>query len=112
MRLFAALFSIVVGASASPAQSSPSIGGAVEAWIATQGVYKMPKFRHALADLDDDRRPDAVVLLTGPDWCGSGGCQMLVFRGTTAGFEFVSASTVASEPIRVSAMKSNGWHTL
>lgn len=111
MRRLAVLALIVLSAAALPAQSSPSLGGAVEAWIATQGVYKMPKFRHALADLDNDRRPDAVVLLLGPDWCNSGGCQMLVFRGTTAGYDFISASTV-SEPIRVTSMKSNGWRTL
>lgn len=94
------------------AQSAPSVRAAVEAWVATQGNYAMPTFRQALVDLDDDRRSDVIVLLNGPDWCGTGGCQMLVFHGTTAGFEFVSASSVASEPIRVSPMKSNGWRTL
>jgi hypothetical protein len=94
------------------AQSAPSVGGAVDAWLATQGTYIAPVFRQALTDLDADHHSDAIVLLTGSDWCGSGGCVMLVFRGTTAGFEFVSASTVTSEPIRVSSMRSNGWRTL
>lgn len=94
------------------AQSAPSVRAAVEAWVVSQGSYSTPTYRQALTDLDDDRRADVIVLLNGPDWCGTGGCQMLVFRGTTAGFEFVSASSVASEPIRVSPMKSNGWRTL
>jgi hypothetical protein len=94
------------------AQSAASVRGAVEAWLATQGNYLVPAFRQALTDLDGDHHSDAVVLLSGSDWCGTGGCQLLVFRGTTAGFEFVSASTVTSEPIRVSPMKSNGWRTL
>ena len=94
------------------AQSAPSVRGAVEAWLATQGTYVTPDFRQALTDLDDDRHSDAIVLLSGPEWCGSGGCQMLIFRGTTAGFEFLSATTVTSEPIRVSSMKTNGFRTL
>jgi hypothetical protein len=94
------------------AQIAPSVRGAVEAWLTTQGPHVTPPFRQALTDLDDDRRSDAIVLLTGSDWCRTGGCTMLVFRGTTAGFEFVSASNDTSEPIRVSAAKSNGWRTL
>jgi hypothetical protein len=94
------------------AQTAPSIRGAVDAWITTHGVFVMPNYRQALADLDDDRRADAVVLLSGPDWCDSKGCQLLVFRSTTAGFEFVSATTAADAPIRVSSAKSNGWHSL
>ena len=94
------------------AQTASSVRGAVEAWLATQGTYVTPSFRQALTDLDDDRHSDAIVLLSGPDWCGPGGCQLLVFHGTTAGFEFVSATAVTTAPIRVSPMKSNGWRTL
>lgn len=97
---------------AATAQSASSVRGAVEAWTAAQGSYTAPSFKQALTDLDGDHHSDAIVLLSGPDWCGSGGCQLLVFRGTTAGFEFISACTVASEPIRVSSMKTNGWRTL
>ena len=32
------------------------------------------------ADLNQDRRPDPVVYLAGVDWCGSGGCTLLVFE--------------------------------
>lgn len=32
------------------------------------------------ADLNGDRQEDALVYLTGPDWCGSSGCTVLVFE--------------------------------
>jgi hypothetical protein len=71
-----------------------------------------PKFQHAFTDLDGDGVPDAVVLMEGADWCGSGGCNMFVFRGTQSGFTFISSSTITSQPIRVSAEKNFGWKTL
>jgi len=37
---------------------------------------------------------------------------MLVFRGTKDGFTFVSASTIANEPIRLSPENTQGWKTL
>ncbi len=69
-------------------------------------------FRWALADLNDDGRDDAIVLLSGPKHCGSGGCTMLVFRGTEQGFSLVSASNIVMGPIRVSANSVEGWRSL
>jgi hypothetical protein len=76
------------------------------------GDHVVPPFRHALTDLDGDGRADAIVLLLGSNWCGSGGCNMLVYRGAQDGFTFVSASTITSAPIRVSPERSHGWRTL
>lgn len=95
------------------AQEAPSgLVEAVQAYVEKKGGHERPSFRHALADLNGDGRADAVVLLQGGEWCGSGGCNMLVFRGTKDGFTFVSGSTITSEPIRISAEKTAGWKTL
>lgn len=69
-------------------------------------------FSSVLADLNGDGEDDAVVLVRGLSWCGNGGCTMLVFRGTSSGFRFVSRSTVSDVPIRLSSIKSKGWKTL
>ena len=93
-------------------QDPPSgLTAAVQAYVEKKGDHERPEFRHALTDLDGDGRPDAIVLLLG-DYCGSGGCNMLVFRGATTGFTLVSVSTVTNEPIRVIPEKSHGWRTL
>jgi hypothetical protein len=70
-----------------------------------------PAYRYALADLNKDGRPDAIVLLKG-DYCGTGGCTLLVFRAIPNGFKLVSSSTVSSEPIGLLSERSNGWLTL
>jgi hypothetical protein len=83
----------------------------VQAYVEKKGDHE-PQFRYALTDLDGDGRADAIVLLLGGNWCGSGGCNMLVFRAAANGFTLVSASTITNEPIRVSSEKSHGWRTL
>ena len=90
----------------------PGLIEAVQAYVEKKGNHERPQFRYALTDLDGDSRADAIVLLLGGNWCGSGGCNMLVCRAATDGFTFVSASTIVNEPIRVSPAKSHGWRTL
>src|SRR5436190_1984698 len=71
-----------------------------------------PFFRQAFVDLDSDGRTDAIVLLAGRNYCGSGGCGMIVFRGTAQGFKKVSTSTITSEPIHVLPERLQGWKGL
>jgi uncharacterized protein len=63
-------------------------------------------------DLNDDGILDALVLLTGRDWCGTGGCTMLVFQGQGKDFRLVSSSTLIHPPVTVSDTKTNGWRDL
>src|SRR2546422_5453095 len=70
-------------------QDAQQLCSAVENWVKKSGSETVA-FRHSFTDLDGDGRAEALVLLRGNVWCGSGGCTMLVFRGTDAGFTFVS----------------------
>jgi hypothetical protein len=95
------------------AQEAPTaLLTAVQDYVEKKGEHERPLFRHALIDLNSDGSDDAIVLLLGPSWCGSGGCTMLVFCGTKDKFTFVSGSTITYEPIRVSPEKAHGWKTL
>jgi hypothetical protein len=71
-----------------------------------------PHFEYSLVDLNGDGVPDAIVRLTAPDWCGSGGCTMLIFRGGAHGYTFVAKATITQKPIKVSPEALHGWHTL
>jgi hypothetical protein len=75
-------------------------------------VDSTPSFSYALIDLNGDGQLDAVVLLNGSMWCGSGGCTMLVFRGITNGFQLVARSAITREPIEVLPGVVHGWRTL
>ena len=70
------------------------------------------KYLEKFVDLNGDNVLDAVVLLQGMDFCGSGGCTMMVFEGGNDAMTFKSKSTVSETPIRVAASKTNGWNDL
>ncbi len=83
---------------------------ALSAWSGSEAPIH---FRFALVDLNDDGIPDALVLAIGPEYCGSGGCELVVLRGNPDGsFQAISSSTVTREPVSVLKEEYQGWHTL
>lgn len=70
------------------------------------------RFLSEFIDLNDDGVLDALVVLSSTDWCGTGGCTMLVFEGYDKGFRLVSSSTLIQTPLTVSETRSNGWRDL
>ncbi len=101
-------------ATAASAEPPRALSDAVEKYVYQNitDVASEESFRFALVDLNGDGRADAITLMAGPDWCGSGGCTMLIFRGVETGFEFVSKVTITNPPIRVSKNAVRGWRTL
>ncbi|MDQ7990548.1 MAG: hypothetical protein REI09_13010 [Candidatus Dactylopiibacterium sp.] len=118
MRLvsFLVVTSLAVASWGAQAQASDALVEALRAYAAAEGSPRSQEFRHALSDLNGDGVDDAVVLLLGSDWCGSGGCTLLVLEGGGKGgreaYRFVSRVTVAEEPVRASRERRHGWRTL
>jgi hypothetical protein len=106
------LFFLPVLASGFQQQEVSGLVAAVQGYTRKTGEHDTPRFKHALADLNNDGVIDAIVLLLDPTWCGSGGCTALIFRGTKTGFTFISESTITNEPIRVLRERALGWRTL
>lgn len=81
----------------------------VKEFVAKQrGSFPVP-FQYAMADLNGDNVNDALVLLSGSDWCGTGGCTLLVLKGGPNGsFSLLSSTTVADNPVRVSGSRQPG----
>ncbi|MFW1799300.1 hypothetical protein ACG9YX_04580 [Acinetobacter nematophilus] len=80
----------------------------VEAYTQGQSTFNV-----AFNDLNQDGIEDAIVLLNGLDWCGSGGCSMLVFKGgENQQFEFLSKTTLVDTPVYVTSYMHNGWKQL
>jgi putative lipoprotein len=88
---------------------------AVLAYLAKTGAdpRSIDPHQTALIDLNGDGLQDALVLLQNPMYfCGTGGCTLLVFKGTKSGFQFVSRSTLIRSPVLVSETKTHGWRDL
>ncbi len=50
----------------------------------------------------------ALVYLVGMNWCGSGGCNLLILRPGAAGWEQVGNVSRVSNPVRVLTTSTNG----
>lgn len=68
--------------------------------------------RSAFVDLNGDESPDALVFLESPEWCGSGGCALLVFQSVDKEYRLIGHITLANLPILVSERNANGWRDL
>ncbi len=87
-----------------------ALHSAVEQRIGTP--LETDAYEVSLLDLNDDGFEDAVILLRGPQSCGSDGCTMMVFQGTDLNFFLRSETVLVTEPVRVAAETNNGWHDL
>ena len=70
------------------------------------------RYRATLIDLNGDGRREAVVLMNGPDWCGSGGCSLWVLTPRGGSWRMVTQATIMNPPIRVLPTSSLGWSEL
>jgi len=76
-------------------------------------IQEQPLYQYAFYDLNQDGIQDAVVMLRGANWCGTGGCTVLVFQGMSREkFQPHSKMTVADVPIVALNSKTQGWSDL
>lgn len=108
MKLLWIPFSLFLFGCSEQPQLRPDIHQAVSVAL----EHNAPDFDVAYTDLNNDGLEDAVVMLKGINWCGSGGCSMLVFQNTGTDFTLISKSTVTSRPIRVTETTNNEWNDL
>jgi hypothetical protein len=69
-------------------------------------------YKRAEADLNGDGRPEAFLYLTDRDYCGSGGCTLVVLSPKWSSYRVVLRSTVTQLPIRVLSTFTRGWRDI
>lgn len=67
------------------------------------------KFRAESADLNKDGKPEIFIALTGPYFCGSGGCSFLLLD---ASGKLMTTFTVSDYPVFVTESYTLGWRNL
>jgi hypothetical protein len=70
------------------------------------------RYLSAFVDLNGDGKQEAIVYLLGNDFCGSGGCSVLVLTPQDSSYNVVTETTISRPPIRILATKTNGWSDL
>lgn len=104
------LMTVLLGITTSTLSAPPpQLRAAVQKWAAPASVTR---FEYAMVDLNGDKTLDAVVRVTDEGRCGSGGCILLMFKGTSAGYEKVGDSGYVAKPIYVTKEVISGWKSL
>jgi hypothetical protein len=74
--------------------------------------YPDTRYVSAWADLNGDGRPEAFVYLISGAYCGSGGCNLLIFTPAGRSWRAVADMSVTNPPIRLLATASHGWRDI
>jgi putative lipoprotein len=109
------LFGLISFSGPSQAQSvnNPDLIKALDTYLVKEGANpKETKYQVAEIDLNGDKKKDALVLLQDRNWCGTGGCFMLVFANQNNRFKLVSAISLVREPVIISETKTKNWRDI
>lgn len=69
-------------------------------------------YKSASTDLSGDGSDETIILATQADFCGSGGCVMLILSPAGRSYRVVTRTTVTRAPIRMLASSSYGWRDI
>jgi hypothetical protein len=118
MKLLSCLwFVLAVAASLAPARSDAAtecvaLPQTLVQTLQQHGWGAPGSYVGAFHNLDGRGSPEAIVLLTGRQFCGSGGCTLVVLQPEGEGWRLVSKTTLVHPPVRVLHTRHNGWATL
>ena len=70
------------------------------------------RYFRAFVDLNNDGEKEAIVYLSGRDWCGTGGCNTHVLSLKNGVWTEVTKITTSRPPITVEDSLTNGWRVL
>ena len=77
-----------------------------------QRTLGVASYRRADTDLNGDGRSETFVYVTDPNYCGSGGCTIVVLSPQRRSYRIVLRSTVTQLPIRLLRTSTRGWRDI
>lgn len=88
-----------------------NVDAAFRDYLGEEGVKQAAgtRYRWLTQDLNGDFQ-DELLIFT--DWCGSGGCTLLVFANDNKVWRFNSRITLVHLPFQMSTTTHHGWHDL
>jgi hypothetical protein len=70
------------------------------------------RYVYGRVDLNTDGRKEVLVLLMGSIFCGTGGCNLHLFRDAEEGYSLINTFPTSHLPVIVSPRKTAGWHDI
>jgi hypothetical protein len=115
MRLAAAILLPLALFAATPSYSETSFSEEnLRAYLreydaAAGGKDKTLRYSFASVQLAQDQPNSVLVYLEGNDWCGSGGCDLLILEPRDSSFRKITTVAISRPPIRVLTHTTKGW---
>ncbi|EGU36197.1 putative lipoprotein [Vibrio ichthyoenteri ATCC 700023] len=95
---------------ASTAEFNPKVDRAIRDYFKTENIVPdNTRYRWLTYDLNGDSQPELLVQL---DWCGSGGCTLLIFAHNEQQWQFNSRMTLVNTPLNLGQKSQHGWRDL
>ncbi|HSF19094.1 MAG TPA: META domain-containing protein [Vicinamibacteria bacterium] len=73
------------------------------------GGGALARYLHSRLDVNGDGRDELFVYLLGSIFCGTGGCNLLLFTETSDGLSLINNFPISRTPVIVASEKSEGW---
>lgn len=80
--------------------------------VDVEGGVGPARYVHARVDLNGDGRDEVFAYLLGSIFCGTGGCNLLLFTEAAQGYALLNEFPLARLPIVVAEEATSGWHDL
>jgi len=77
-----------------------------------EGGVGKARYVYGRVDLDADGVEEVFAYLLGSIFCGTGGCNLLLFDDRTTGFTHLQTFPISRLPVLVSERSSDGWRDL
>ena len=106
----AVALSLCASAALAQAPAAPPEDPGLVAYLRQRAADALDTTRYTAANTPDGKT--TLVYLTGPNWCGSGGCRLLVLDRRGATYRSVGEIGVARAPIRLLERQSHGRRDL
>lgn len=102
---------LVSASTANARQETPSAGAtaSLKTFLGMLDADKTAQYLFAFRDLNDDGTPEAIVRLSGNNWCGSGGCNTLILTPDKDSWKIVTNIRITQPPVYVLPGMSKGW---
>lgn len=76
------------------------------------GASGMARYVYGRVDLNGDGKDEVFVYMLGSYFCGTGGCNLMLFTEGPDGYSLVSNFPISRLPVIVMDEKRNGWNNI
>jgi heat shock protein HslJ len=80
--------------------------------VEIQGATGTARYVYGRVDLNEDGREEVFVYLLGSIFCGTGGCNLMLFTQDPDGYSLINNLPISRLPVIVSEDRNNGWNDL